>query len=84
MKKGVTIGFLTGMFLLSYPKCLYAYVDPGIIGTAFQLVYFLVFGVLLAWLVKPFTYLKRLFQKGKDRSADGASPAESDDTKSRE
>jgi hypothetical protein len=53
----------------------FAYVDPGISGSFFQLAYFLIFGVLFAWVTKPVTFIKNMFSKkkkdsGKDQSAE--------------
>ena len=45
----------------------YAYVDPGFLGSLYQMVYMLIFGVLASWVLRPYQYLTSLFQKLKSR-----------------
>jgi len=49
------------------PSLAHAYVDPGIVGAFFQVVFVVIFGSLLAFIVKPFEYIKSLFRKNKSK-----------------
>jgi hypothetical protein len=51
--------------LLLMPRTAQAYVDPGILSVLFQGLYVAVFGVAAAYILRPWTYLKSLFKKGK-------------------
>ena len=54
--------FLT-IFYWSYNQTAFGYVDPGIVGSLYQMLYVLVFGVIAAWVLKPWKWLKHMFQK---------------------
>ena len=51
--------------IIAMPRVAHAYVDPGIIGTLYQLGYMLVFGVLLTAVMKPVRFLQHLLQRFK-------------------
>ena len=54
---------------------LFAYVDPGIIGTLYQVVYVAIFGVVAAVIFKPWGYLKAKFMRlSGRRPAETAAP----------
>jgi hypothetical protein len=42
---------------------LFAYVDPGIIGTLYQMVYVAIFGVVAAVIFKPWGFIKAQFMR---------------------
>ncbi|MFQ5477296.1 MAG: hypothetical protein ACE5E4_01635 [Candidatus Binatia bacterium] len=54
---------LGGLLLAGYPGAAEAYVDPGVIATLYQLVYVLVFGLLLGLVTKPIALVRRLAAK---------------------
>jgi hypothetical protein len=41
----------------------YAYVDPGILGSAYQLLYMLFFGVLVGMVTRPWLLVKAMYKK---------------------
>lgn len=45
----------------------YAYVDPGFLGSLYQMVYMLIFGVFAGWVLRPYRYIAALFHKLKSR-----------------
>ena len=55
------------LFLVLWSDRVYAYVDPGFVGYLYQFVYFIIFGVLFGWLVRPIqplkNFIKKVFQK---------------------
>jgi hypothetical protein len=52
---------LIGMIFFTEPT--YAYVDPGILGSAYQLFYMLFFGVLVGVVTRPWLLIKGVFKK---------------------
>ena len=54
--------FLIWLCLL-LPGSAWGYVDPGVVGSFYQLAYVLVFGVLLGILRKPLVSLNSLFSR---------------------
>jgi len=56
----------------------YAYIDPGFSGTLYQLVYFLIFGVALNWVLRPFQFIRGLFSKKKDSSEGSESKSDAE------
>lgn len=48
---------------VGWPTEAHAYVEPGILSTLFQLAYILIFGLIAAWLFRPFRYLKSLLKR---------------------
>jgi hypothetical protein len=50
---------------------LFAYVDPGIIGTLYQMVYVAIFGVVAAVIFKPWGFLKAQFLRLTGRKSAG-------------
>ena len=59
-----------GLIALTFPHVSWAYVDPGLMGMLFQTFYVLVFGVLAAWVIKPWNYMKGLFKKKKEQKSE--------------
>jgi hypothetical protein len=63
----------TGMLLpLLLPATCYAYVDPGFLGMIGQFAYLILFGVIGAFILRPYSYIKSLFsrRKGDTQSTD--------------
>ena len=50
MKKFGVVGLFLLLFMLIADNS-YAYVDPGFTGSFFQVIYFIVFGVLFGWVL---------------------------------
>lgn len=44
-----------------------AYVDPGIAGAMYQVVYAVVFGAIAAWVLRPWHYLLSLLRRRRER-----------------
>ena len=44
----------------------YGYIDPGILGALYQIVYVFIYGSLLAWIIKPWRYIKSFFNNEED------------------
>lgn len=42
---------------------LFAYVDPGILGAIYQMVYVAIFGVAAALIFKPWAFIKHTFRR---------------------
>jgi len=69
------------LLLILYPTPAWAYVDPGIMASLYQLVYVLIFGVLLGWIIKPYRYFRSFFKSeavSKEHQESTASDAEVD------
>lgn len=49
------------------PSAAYAYVDPGLLGALWQILYVFAFGFISLCFVKPLSYLKNLFRKDKEK-----------------
>lgn len=62
MAKWGRLVVLVVLFVVT-PTLAWAYVDPGILGVLYQLVYVFFFGTLVAWLLRPWRYLKVLFER---------------------
>lgn len=60
---------------LLIPRIAQAYVDPGILSVLFQGLYVAFFGAAAAYILRPWTYVKSLFKKGKP----GVTPAPEQD-----
>ncbi len=63
----------TAVFLVFYPGVAQAYVDPGFLGSLYQMIYMFVFGVAAAWVLKPFRYLSALYKRVKARFSEKSS-----------
>jgi hypothetical protein len=63
MKRAFTLTLLISFS----PGYAYAYVDPGFLGSLYQIVYMLIFGVLAGWVLRPYKYLVAMFEKLKAR-----------------
>ena len=57
--------FLIIIFLL--PTIAYGYVDPGVLGILFQVIFAFTFGSVLICLIKPYKYIIKVIQKIKSR-----------------
>ncbi|MBF0142906.1 MAG: hypothetical protein HQL59_05550 [Magnetococcales bacterium] len=74
------------LLLALTPGDAWAYVDPGIIAALFQAGYAAVFGLLAAWVFRPWRYLSSLFGRkkeppqaaGNDGKADRSGPESGD------
>ncbi len=55
------------MIWVFYPGVAQAYVDPGFLGSLYQMIYMFIFGVAAAWVLKPFRYISALYKRMKDR-----------------
>ena len=56
---------LVAIALLASPA--WAYVDPGIVATLYQLAYVIMFGALTALVFKPIRFIKTSFQRLRER-----------------
>jgi hypothetical protein len=62
---------------------LFAYVDPGIVGALYQMVYVAIFGVVAAVIFKPWGFIKAQFTRltGRRRPAAETPEAANDPTR---
>jgi len=67
---------IMSVFLMLMPLSAYAYIDPGVMGAVFQSLYVLIFGFIMAWVIRPWEYIKSFFRSKEsintDRSAEEA------------
>lgn len=56
------------ILILIVPIDSYAYVDPGIVGALWQGFYVLIFGIISAWVIRPWMFIKSLFHKQEKSS----------------
>jgi hypothetical protein len=64
LKKRIVYGiFSVVLIILTLPRPLFAYVDPGIIGMLFQAGFAIIFGFLLVIVTKPFKMIRSLYRK---------------------
>jgi len=45
------------------PVVVEAYVDPGLVASGYQIVYTVIFGLILGWLLRPFSYMRSLLRR---------------------
>ncbi len=57
--------------LMLYSKAAYAYIDPGVTYAVLQGLFALVFGAGVAWIMRPWRYVTRLFRQSDPASQDG-------------
>ncbi len=58
MKSGLLVrGYVVILVLGLVSSPAYAYVDPGILSTPYQPFYALAYGVLAAWIMRPWAWL---------------------------
>jgi hypothetical protein len=71
-------------FMLYIPRA-QAYIDPGIAYGLIQAAFALLFGGAVAWVLRPWTYLKGLFRAkpADDKAASSSSQGHSGEGKSR-
>jgi hypothetical protein len=62
-----TWGLLVGFALWTFPERAHAYVDPGLLGSLYQMIYVLIFGVLAGWVLRPFKFISMKFKALKSR-----------------
>jgi len=55
------------LLVLSIPAPAHAYVDPGFLGSLYQMAYILVFGVVAGWVLRPYRYITSVFKRLKGR-----------------
>jgi len=60
--------FWVVLFIFLLPATAHAYVDPGFLGSLYQMAYVLVFGVLAGWVLRPYRYITSMFKKLTGRS----------------
>jgi len=60
-----TWGLLVAIALWSFPERTHAYVDPGLLGSLYQIIYILIFGVLAGWVFRPFKFISMKFKELK-------------------
>lgn len=59
---------LVFVLMLIVPIDSYAYIDPGIVGALWQGFYVLIFGIISAWVLRPWMFIKSLFHKQEESS----------------
>ena len=52
------------------PSVAHAYVDPGLLGTFYQAIYALVFGVIVSWVIRPWHLVKAWLGKARQSEDD--------------
>jgi hypothetical protein len=57
----IRLGFALSLLILSEPA--HAYVDPGVVGTLFQLVYAIFFGGVVIFFAKPIDLFKSMMAR---------------------
>ena len=71
MKNKINIyAFLLLIIIFALPSLAHAYVDPGIIGAFFQVIFVVIFGSVLAFVTKPWRFIKSLFIKNKPKKTE--------------
>ena len=57
--------FFLVIAMLFYPGQAFAYVDPGLLSSLYQIIYAILAGAVFAWIAKPWNYLKSLSGRKK-------------------
>lgn len=60
-------GLLMGIVFWTFPEKAHAYVDPGLLGSLYQIIYIFIFGVLAGWVLRPFKFISMKFKALKSR-----------------
>lgn len=66
MKQSLKTSLILAL-LLFCPRPAAAYVDPGVVGSLYQIIYVVVFGALLGFVARPYKYLTSLFDRLKKK-----------------
>ena len=66
-KNKVTWIFLAAAAIWTVPERAHAYVDPGLLGSLYQMIYILIFGVLAGWVLRPFKFISMKYKELKTR-----------------
>jgi hypothetical protein len=59
--------FLLALLFWALPERAHAYVDPGLLGSLYQIIYVFVFGILAGWVLRPFKYISAKYKELKTR-----------------
>ena len=69
------------LVLAAWPGAALAYVDPGILGALYQLAYAFLFGLVTIWIIRPWRYLKSLFNRQRTNEAEKSEEQRLDEAK---
>jgi len=59
--------FFLALLFWAVPERAHAYVDPGLLGSLYQIIYVFVFGILAGWVLRPFKYISAKYKELKTR-----------------
>jgi len=62
-----TWALLLAISFWTYPERAHAYVDPGLLGSLYQILYVFIFGVLAGWVLRPFKFISMKVKALKSR-----------------
>ncbi len=62
-----TWSLLLAIAFWTFPARAHAYIDPGLLGSLYQIIYVLIFGVLAGWVLRPFKYISMKYKELKTR-----------------
>ena len=62
-----TWGLLVAIVFWTFPERAHAYIDPGLLGSLYQIIYIFIFGVLASWVLRPFKFISMKFKELKSR-----------------
>jgi hypothetical protein len=72
----ICCGLFVLLGILLMPTVVFAYVDPGLISSLYQVLYVVIFGAVSTWIIAPWKYIKSLFKRKNkvhvEEIADGA------------
>jgi len=60
-------GLLVAIAFWTFPVRAHAYIDPGLLGSLYQIIYIFIFGVLASWVLRPFRFISMKFKELKSR-----------------
>ena len=63
-----TTGSFVFLLIIALPSPVLAYVDPGILAVLYQAIYVFIFGSLVAWVLRPWNYVKGLLDRFRKRT----------------
>ena len=58
---------LMAIAIWTFPERAHAYVDPGLLGSLYQIIYIFIFGVLAGWVLRPFKFISMKLKALKSR-----------------
>ncbi len=61
------IPLLSLVLLLSFATPAHAYIDPGVAYAVVQAAFVVIFGGAVAWVVRPWTYVKNMFRPAAEK-----------------